>query len=123
MTEPGGPGLRPGTHLPDRLPDRQMVLANERTFLAYVRTALALQVAGLGVLQFLTEGHTAVRVLLGLALVGTGSYVGLAGLVRYRHYDAAARTGIPMDHPRSPWVTTALVASVPLVAAVLLVVT
>lgn len=105
----------------DPTPDRQMVLANERTFLAYVRTALAFQVAGLGVLEFLTTGPSAVRVVLGLGLVLTGSYVGVAGLARYRHYDEAARRGVPLDHPRSPLVTTSLVATIPLVAAVVLV--
>ena len=55
--------------------DYRFLLANERTFLAYVRTALALQVAGLGVLQFLTHGHDAVRPL-GLVLVLAGSFVG-----------------------------------------------
>ena len=41
--------------------DYRYLLANERTFLAYLRTALSLQVAGLGVLQFLTHGSDAVR--------------------------------------------------------------
>jgi putative membrane protein len=41
--------------------DARFLLANERTFLAYVRTALSLQVAGLAVLQFLTEADQVVR--------------------------------------------------------------
>ena len=52
--------------------DYRFLLANERTFLAYVRTALALQVAGLGVLQFLTQARDGLRVGLGVLLVGSG---------------------------------------------------
>jgi putative membrane protein len=46
--------------------DYRFLLANERTFLAYVRTALSLQIAGLGVLQFLTNGHNVLRLVLGV---------------------------------------------------------
>jgi len=46
--------------------DYRFLLANERTFLAYIRTALALQLAGLAVLQFLTHGHQGLRLALGV---------------------------------------------------------
>ena len=36
-------------------PDARFLLANERTLLAYVRTALTLQAGGIGVLQFVTR--------------------------------------------------------------------
>ena len=50
--------------------DYRFLLANERTFLAYLRTALSLQVAGLAVLQFLTKGHSSLRLTLGGVSVG-----------------------------------------------------
>jgi putative membrane protein len=37
-------------------PDPRFLLANERTLLAWLRTALALQAGGLGVLQFRPSG-------------------------------------------------------------------
>ena len=98
--------------------DYRFLLANERTFLAYVRTALALQVAGLGVLQFLTHGHAAVRVLLGLALVAVGSYVGFAGFRRYRANERAIRSGTEIGGSRPGAELTTVVVVVPLVAAV-----
>jgi putative membrane protein len=100
--------------------DYRFLLANERTFLAYVRTALSLQVAGLGVLQFLTGGHDAVRIGLGLVLVLTGSVVGAAGYQRFRTNERAIRAGLEIGTARATSVVTAGVAVVPLVAAVVL---
>ncbi len=74
----------------DEQVDYRFLLANERTFLAWIRTALSLQIAGLGVLQFLTHGHDFVRYTLGIGLVLAGSYVGLTGylpLLRQREGD------------------------------------
>lgn len=105
---------------PEGRADYRFLLANERTFLAYVRTALALQVAGLGALQFLTQAHSAVRLALGLALVAIGSVTALTGSVRARRNERAIRAGEDLR----PGVTGALVAgvvmAVPLVAALAL---
>lgn len=100
--------------------DYRFLLANERTFLAYVRTALALQIAGLGVLQFLTHGHVAVRYTLGIALVLIGSYVGLTGYLRFVTNDRAIRAGTEMHTPRAAGLVALAVAGLPLVAAVAL---
>jgi putative membrane protein len=100
--------------------DYRYLLANERTFLAYVRTALSLQVAGLGALQFLTHGHGAVRIGLGLVLVVTGSAVGLAGHRRFTANERAIRAGEEMRTARATSLMTLAVALVPLVAAVVL---
>jgi putative membrane protein len=107
--------------MPEGPVDYRFLLANERTFLAYVRTALALQIAGLGVLQFLTQGHDAVRLTLGAVLVATGSYVGAAGYLRFRHNERAIRAGLDMPRARAGLLLTVAVAGVPLAAALLLV--
>src|SRR4051794_41475802 len=96
--------------------DYRFLLANERTFLAWSRTALALQVAGLGVLQFLTHGHSAVRVLLGVALVTVGSATALSGYLRYRNNERAIRAGRDLPAVRSTMVLTAVVVALPLLA-------
>ncbi|NUR08261.1 MAG: DUF202 domain-containing protein [Nocardioidaceae bacterium] len=100
--------------------DYRFLLANERTFLAWSRTGLALQIAGLGVLQFLTEGHDAVRILLGMALVVVGSFTGVAGFRRYRSNERAIRAGVDLPTARATGVLTGLVVVLPLLAAVLL---
>ena len=112
--------LSPGDLMTEELVDYRFLLANERTFLAYVRTALALQIAGLGVLQFLTLGHAAVRLTLALALVATGSYLGLTGYRRFRANEQAMRLGAGMQPARATIVVAVVVVLVPLVAVLLL---
>ena len=105
----------------DQHVDYRFLLANERTFLAYIRTALALQIAGLGVMQFLTKSHTPVRFGLGTALVVIGSFVGLAGYRRWRGTERSIREGREIQTARAPWVVTAAVVAAPLVGALLLI--
>jgi len=100
--------------------DYRFLLANERTFLAYVRTALAFQVAGLAALQFLTHGHAGLRIGLGLLLVGTGSYLALAGYLRFQANERSIRSGEEMHVARSTAPVTIAVVGVPLIAAVVL---
>ena len=100
--------------------DYRFLLANERTFLAYVRTALALQVTGLGVLQFLTHGHSSVRYTLGLVLVLAGSALGCAGYRRFRTNERAIRAGVDIGGSGSATLLAAAVVLVPLLAAVVL---
>lgn len=108
--------------MPDPAPaDYRFLLANERTFLAYARTALALQVAGLGVLQFLTEGHPPVRQALGLGLIVIGSLVGGIGYRRFRANEAAIRAGEDIGTSVVPGLVTVVVVAAPLVGGVLLV--
>lgn len=100
--------------------DYRFLLANERTFLAYVRTALSLQIAGLGVLQFLTNGHDALRLILGVLLVLVGSYVGLMGYLRCHENERSIRAGVEMHAARSTSVIAVAVVAVPLAAALIL---
>jgi putative membrane protein len=100
--------------------DYRFLLANERTFLAYLRTSLSLEVAGLGVLQFLTGADPWVRYALGLVMVALGSVVGVAGYRRRLSNEQAIRAG--QELAALPLTTVVvLAATVPLVAAVALV--
>lgn len=104
----------------DEGPDYRFVLANERTGLAYTRTALAFQIAGLGVLQFLTAAETWVRTGLGLVFVAVGSFLAAAGLVRWRSNEKAIRSEEEMTSARSLTPAALVVVFVPLAAAVAL---
>src|SRR5262245_38656587 len=99
------------------------LLANERTFLAYIRTALSLQLAGLAVFQFLDVAHHVLRPLLGLALVAVGSYVAIAGLMSFRENDRNLRDGKELVSPVAPVLLAVVVIGVPLIAAVIIVLT
>jgi len=100
--------------------DYRFLLANERTFLAYVRTALALHVAGFGILQFLTHSQDAVREVFGVAMVAAGSFVGLIGYRRFRRNEITIRADGDMDTARSPVLMALAVGALPLVAALVM---
>lgn len=82
-------------------PDARFSLANERTFLAWNRTALAIMAAAIGVLRFGPGEHLAwLRTTLAVVVALLGATV--AGLA-YRHWrcvDRAMRLGDAL--PRSP---------------------
>ena len=94
-------------------PDYRFTLANERTFLAYVRTALALDAAGLAVAQFIR--HPAVTAMsLGLSVVLTvlGLAVAVLGYLRWRSAERAVHRGEPLPPLRIPlFVATGLVVA------------
>jgi putative membrane protein len=101
-------------------PDARFLLANERTLMAWVRTALAMQAGGVAVLQFVTRVEA--RVVVGLALVGLGTATGLVGQRRYRRADRALRRGeLPPTGIAPELVTLAVVALGVVLAAAYLV--
>ena len=99
--------------------DYRFLLANERTFLAYVRTAVALEVAGFGILQFLTHSQDVVREGFGISMVAAGSFVGFIGYRRFQSNETTIRAGGDMPTARSPVVLALAVGALPLVAALL----
>ena len=109
-------------------PDARFTFANERTFLAWTRTALAFMVAGLGVVQLLPPfpGVPWGRHVLGLPLIVIGGIIAVVSYRQWTHSQRALRRGEPM--PRSPLprilaaavaVMAALAAAVVLVSTVL----
>lgn len=102
-------------------PDYRFTLANERTFLAWLRTALALLAAGVAVQQ-LGEGLRPVWARDGLSLVCVAmSCVGsVGGVLRWRAVDRAVRRGDALPPLRLPWALSAGLVLLAAVAAVLL---
>jgi putative membrane protein len=72
-------------------PDPRFTLANERTFLAWIRTALALVAAGIGVEAFLRDVDLIARQLLAIALVGSGVIVSATAFRRWYRAELALR--------------------------------
>ncbi|MCU1673003.1 MAG: hypothetical protein JWN77_1116 [Frankiales bacterium] len=78
-----------------------MSLAAERTYLAYVRTALALLAAGVAVATALPDaGAVELRRAMGLLMVLAGAAVAAAARSRYRVVDGAMRRGEPLPQGR-----------------------
>ena len=93
-------------------PDARVTLANERTLLAYNRTALGLVLGGLAVTGSRSVGETpAWFAATGLPLIALGGYLAFAGRSRYLAVQRAAREGGPLPAPR-PAVRSAVVLAV-----------
>jgi putative membrane protein len=105
---------------PDDEPDYRMSLAAERTYLAYVRTALALLAAGVAVAGALPDvGHETLRRVMAVVLVLAGLLVAAIAHPRWRAVDTAIRSGAPLPHVRTPLAVSAAVVVVALLALVL----
>jgi putative membrane protein len=103
-------------------PDPRFTFANERTFLAWSRTALALVVAGLGVVQLLPPfpGVPAGRHLIGLPLIALGAVLAVAAYAEWVHNQRALRRGEPLPRSVIPWILAVTVTGIAVIAAVVL---
>lgn len=103
--QPGGPAARrrPPLREVGEEPDYRFTLANERTFLAWIRTALALLAAGVAVVQLIPQfGIPYGRHVLGVALSVLSLIVALTSYARWEHSERAMRLNQPLPHSRLP---------------------
>jgi putative membrane protein len=103
-------------------PDYRFSLANERTFLAWIRTALALIAGGLAAAQFLPPlTLPLLREGIAIALLVLGGAVAIAAVDRWNRAERAMRLGEDLPASRFPAVLAGLVGfgALLLVAAVL----
>jgi putative membrane protein len=94
-------------------PDVRFSLANERTLLAYQRTAIGLIAAAVAVAHFLDDDGLALA--LASVLLASGAVAAVGGFRRYQAADRAIRDGRPL--PQGP---TPLLISVGLVLGLLI---
>ena len=77
----------------DDEPDVRFTYANERTFLAWNRTALALIATGVAATQLLPEFHVAGgRQILGIPLIALGALVAVTSFQQWRANEKAMRS-------------------------------
>jgi len=100
-------------------PDARYTFANERTFLAWSRTALALVVAGLGVVQLLPPfpGVPWGRHVLGVPLIVFGAVVALAAYGEWVRSQRALRHGRPLPRSAMPRLLAAVIFVIAVIAA------
>jgi putative membrane protein len=136
MTAPIEPTTSPGAERPTgRAPeerddltvasgecDPRLTFANERTFLAWNRTALAVIVGGLAVAQFLKVGFGGAQLLVALPLIALGAVMSLHSYRVWQRNDRALRLGRPLPPARLPRVLVYAVAALAVVAAALAIV-
>lgn len=81
-------------------PDYRFTLANERTFLAWIRTALGLLAGGVAVLAVLPDvGPRPVRYLIGFGLLVLAALLPPAAYRRWAQSEAAIRSGTALPEP------------------------
>jgi putative membrane protein len=106
-----------------REPDYRFSLANERTLLAWVRTALALDAAGLGAVRFAPSlGWSGSPEVFGGLLVLLGAVTAWSGYRRFLATDHAIRAGAPLPAHAAPRILAAALAAISLVVLALLVI-
>lgn len=105
-------------------PDARYTLANERTFLAWNRTALALVVAGLAIVQLLPPfpGVPWGRHVLGIPLIVLGAGVSVTAYLEWRRTQQALRLGAPLPASVLPRVLAATITGVAVMSATVLLV-
>jgi putative membrane protein len=102
-------------------PDYRFTLANERTFLAWIRTALALDAGGLAVIQLLPPFTVPwAREALGASLVALGTFVAATSFRRWERNERAMRTEEPLPPSRVPIILAVSAAVVSVTALLLL---
>ena len=118
---PVPPAVPPAAVPPPGEPDARFTFANERTFLAWIRTALALVASGLAIVQLLPPFHGIRwgRHAIGIPLILLGAVVAVVSYLEWDANQRALRRGDPPRHSRLPQLLAVIVGLVALAAAVL----
>jgi putative membrane protein len=104
-------------------PDPRFTLANERTFLAWIRTSLALIAGGVALAELGRRvGPSSVRLMLSVVPVISGAVFSVLAFLHWRSCQRALRAGRPLPPPRFAIGLTGLVVSAGLVLSVSLLV-
>lgn len=100
-------------------PDARFTLANQRTFLAWSRTALALVAAGLGIVQLLPPfpGVPWGRHVIGVPLIVLGALTAAQAYREWTRVQRALRRGDPLPRSILPLLLAATIAIVAAAAA------
>jgi len=87
-------------------PDPRFTWANERTFLAWNRTALALIAAGLAAAQFLHFNLHGLRLIVAVPLILLGAVLALASYLHWEDSERAIRLRQPLRYSWMPRLLT-----------------
>ena len=101
-------------------PDARFTYANERTFLAWNRTALALIATGVAATQLLPEFHVhGGRQILGIPLIALGALVAATSFTQWKANERAMRQRRPLPKSAMPLVLSIGIGVMSIIAIVL----
>jgi putative membrane protein len=100
-------------------PDPRFTFANERTFLAWNRTALALIAAGLAAAQFLKFNLHGLRLIIAVPLIILGAALALASYLHWEDSERAMRLRQPLHYSWMPRVLTGGIAVIAVFGGIL----
>jgi inner membrane protein YidH len=103
-------------------PDPRFTFANERTFLAWNRTALALIAAGLAAAQFLKFNFHGLRLIIAVPLIVLGALLALASYYHWADSERSMRLQNPLRYSWMPRVLTAGIAGIAVLGGILAIV-
>ncbi|GJL36320.1 inner membrane protein YidH [Enterobacter hormaechei] len=107
--------------LAGKTPDYRFTLANERTFLAWIRTALALMAGAVGVEQFAPQISSAeLRIGISMLLLVAASAMGFMAWRRWRRNEYAMRLENNLPYTRALVILSALMVFLAILLGVLL---
>jgi putative membrane protein len=100
-------------------PDPRFTWANERTFLAWNRTALALIAAGLAAAQFLRFNLHGLRLIVAVPLIVLGAVLALASYLHWEDSERAIRLKQPLRYSWMPRLLTGGIVVIALCGGIL----
>lgn len=106
----------------ERDPDYRFTLANERTLLAWVRTALGLLAAAIVVVHLIPDlGVPGARQLVGTILAGLAAIITVTSTLRWRAVQTAMRRGRELPPTKAPLLVSSVLAALSVLVLVLIV--
>jgi putative membrane protein len=96
--------------------DARFLLANERTFLAWVRTALAVLAGGIALTQL--GHHSKAQGVVGMVVILLGGIMAIIGYVRFHAADEAIKRGELPTVGREPAIQASVIAAVAVVLVI-----
>lgn len=117
-------GKSPGAITGGSEPDVRFLLANERTFLAWCRTALALVASGLAIVQLLHPfpGVPWGRQLLGVSLIVFGAVIATVAHQELQRNQRALCRGEPLPSSTLPTILACAITAIAAVSATVLII-
>ncbi len=105
----------------DEEPDYRFTLANERTFLAWIRTALALLAGAIAVVSLVPSfGYQGARTGIGVVLALLGIAVSAGSARHWQRNQKAMRRGAELPRSRMPAIVAGALAVLAVLIAILL---